>query len=126
MTEVLIISAQETVAVCLLVLIAAAVTSVIAVTSIVAVAIAIEVRPLRVIVLTSLRISLAGVNTVLIAVVHGDLIDLTVTVVAIPAVITPIITIAPVVPVIAIATILILRPPLSLNAGAGDDTDAGP
>jgi hypothetical protein len=103
LTKTLIVAAQEAITIRLLVLIAAAVASIVTVTTIVAMAIAIEVRPLRVIALAPLRISLAGVNAVPITIVDGDLIDGIVS--AVP-IIAPVISIASIIPVTSIVSIL--------------------
>lgn len=113
----------------MLVVIASAVASIVAGTTVVAVTIAIEVRPLGIIALTSLRISLARVNAVPVTVINRNLITRVVP--AIP-IIASIISISPVVsitsivatsPVVSITVIAVLRPPLRLNRRARHDPD---
>jgi hypothetical protein len=120
LAETLVITTQEAIAVGLLILVAATVPSVVAVAAVVAVTIAIEVGPLRIVVLVSLSVSLARKNAVPITIVHGDLIDRAVSPIS---VVTTIIAIPPIIPVAPI--ISILAPwPLRLDGCARCDSDA--
>jgi len=123
----------------MLVIIASAVASIVAVTAVVAVTIAIEVRPLGIIALTSLRISLARVNAVPVTVIDRNLIYGVVPIIPTIPIVAPIIPIAAIIPIVApivsitsivsispvvsITVIAVLRPPLRLNRRARHDPD---
>src|ERR1041384_4494 len=120
----LVVSSQETLAVCLLILIRISVATV---TTVVAVTVAVEMRPLRVVTLTALSVIRSSVDAILITLVEGYLIVVSIlAVLTITAISIVPITISAIVPVtIAVATIRVLAiRPLSLNGGAGDWTYA--
>src|ERR1051326_386923 len=111
--EAFVVSAQETLTVCLLVLI-----RIPAVTAVAAMTVPVEVRPLRVVTLTALAVIRTGVHAILITLVEGYLV--VVSVVAIAAIlIIPIAISIPAIVAVPIAAVRILAVrPLCLNRGA--------
>ena len=116
--EAFIVSAQETLTVCLLVLIRIS-----AVTAVVAMTVPVEVRPLWVVILTALAVIGTRVDAILITLVEGDLIVVSIlAVLAVAArsiipIAIPVSAIVAVAVAIAAVRILAIRP-LRLNRGA--------